>query len=124
MTWLKKFGQVMLKIVAIATGVAPLIQQVIPASAQPTEAKVVSDLTLISNEVMTAEAMFAAISDPKEKMGSDKLKAATPFVSQIIQQWLQSQTAIPKKIQNETLFTQAVTGITSNFADLLNSLGE
>ena len=112
MSFLKKFGTVLLRIVGIVAGIAPVLEQSLPQSTP-----VIDKLTQIGNMVLTAEGMFAALG--LGKTGADKLRAATPFVAQIIQA---SELLAGKKIKNEALFTAACAGITSNMADLLNSL--
>ena len=118
MTFLKKLGQVLLKIAGVATGIIPLIAPLIPGAAAPA---VITDVSNIAGVIVTVEQMFAAAYGTDAKMGSDKLKAAVPFVSQIIQH---TAPFAGKSIKNQPLFTQAVTQITSSFADLLNSLGD
>jgi len=117
MTWLKKAGLVLLKVLQYAAGIMPIVATALPSLGAPV--KEADTLTKISGAVVTAEAMIAAISDPGAKTGAQKLKAATPLVAQIIHG---SELLAGKKIKNEALFEQACTGITSNVADLLNSL--
>lgn len=117
MTWLKKAGQVLLQILKYAAGIMPMVTAALPTLGAP--AKETDTLTKIGGAVVTAEAMITATSDPNAKTGALKLKAATPLVAQIIQA---SELLAGKKVKNEALFEQACTGITSNVADLLNSL--
>ena len=112
MTFLKKFGTVLLRIVGVVAGIAPIVEQSLPQSTP-----IIDKLTQIGNMVLIAEGMFAGTATATT--GADKLKAVTPFVAQIIQA---SELVAGKKIKNEVLFTSACTGIASNVADLLNSL--
>lgn len=117
MNFLKKFGQVMLRIIGVVTGVMPILSQSLPAAVSGAVTRVEDKLTQAFNVIMTAETMFAAIG--AVKAGPDKLKASVPFIAQLIQQ---SELVAGKKIENESLFTQGVTSITSGLADVLNSL--
>lgn len=119
MTWLKKAGTIILKVIGIASGIWPVLAPNLPAGASTVESKVVSELAQVGQVIVTAEGMIGAINDPSAQTGGDKLKAATPFVAQIIQQ---SELLAGKKIKNEQLFIQGATAVTSGMADVLNSL--
>lgn len=125
MSFLKKLGAVVLKIVGIETGLLPLIQSGIQVavpgntSAGAVVAKVDSEFQKVVSVITTAEQMFTAASGPDAKTGADKLKAATPFVAGLIQQ---SEIMVGKKVKDSAKFETAVTAITSAFADLLNSV--
>ncbi|MGH9594807.1 MAG: hypothetical protein ACRD5L_17080 [Bryobacteraceae bacterium] len=119
MSWLKKFGQAILKITQVVLGIAPVVESAVPQLAAA-GGKVVSELTQIAGVVTTAEGMFAAVADPAAKTGSQKLTAAAPFVAQIIHA---SEFMVGKNIKDPDLFEKATTEITSGVADLLNSLG-
>ena len=112
MSFLKKLGLAILKGVGIASG----IEQFLPARAATETGKIVGELQQIGGIVVTAEGMIGAIGGAN---GATKLKAATPFVAQLIQQ---SELVAGKKIKNEELFIQGCTSITSGAADVLNSL--
>jgi hypothetical protein len=117
MTFLKKLGEVLLKVLAIATSVGPVIQPFIGSGkAGTTTATVVNDLTSIGSVVVQIETAFAAIPN---STGAQKLQAAIPLVSNIIKT---SELVVGKKIANETLFTQACTEFTQATVDLLNSI--
>jgi hypothetical protein len=107
-----------IKIVGIAAGFIPLVNTLLPAAATGTATLVEDKLQKVVNVVITAEQMFAAAYGPNAKMGSDKLKAATPFVAQIIQQ---TDLLIGKKPKNEQLFEDASTRLTAALADILNA---
>lgn len=114
MSFLKKFGVAVLRIIGIVAGVAPVIQQSLPQTTP-----ILDKLTQVGNVILMVEGMFTAAFGPDNKTGADKLKAATPYVAQIIQS---SEIMVGKKIKNEALFQQACTQITSSMADILNSI--
>lgn len=111
MNFLKKFGAILLKITAIASGV----QFLLPPQAQPTAAMILNDL----NQLIAVITVVEAAGQATGASGADKLKMATPLIAQAI---LQSQFMIGKKIADEAKFKAACQGIASNLADLLNSL--
>jgi hypothetical protein len=112
MTWLKKVGQYALKIIGLWPVVAPFVAKLVPG---------VDIVSQIVGVVVAVEQMFTAASDPNAKTGSQKLKAATPQVAQLIQSTAFFQ---GKAVKNEALAEQAYTNITSAFADLLNAYGD
>lgn len=118
MSILKKFGTIVLKIIGIAGGFMPLIQQV--TASTPTGVKVVDKVDQAFNAIVTAEQMFTAAYGPDAKKGSDKLKAAVPFVAALLQQ---TDLLAGHTPQNEALFQDASTRLTSALADILNSYG-
>lgn len=117
MSFLKKLGTVVLKIVGIASGLLPAIQGAIPQTA--TVQTVEDKLNKAFGVIVTAEQMFAATGTAKT--GSDKLKAATPFVAALVQN---VELLSGKKPKDDALFQDAVTRMTSAMADVLNSFGE
>jgi hypothetical protein len=119
MTFLKKLGQVLLKIVGIAAGVGPIIEPFLGSGkAATTTTTVVNDLTQIGSVVTTIETAFAAIPN---STGAQKLQAAIPLVGNIIKT---SEMVVGKKIANEALFTQAIQEYTQATVDLLNSIDQ
>lgn len=116
MTWLKKIGTIL----AAGFGVVKIFAPAI-AAAVPVAVPVVGEIAQVGQVIVDIEAGFAAAFGADAKKGSDKLRAATPLVAQIIHA---SQLMAHKKVKNEAAFTKACEGITSNFADLLNSIGE
>lgn len=118
MGFLQKFGEVVLRGLAIASGVAPLagpmITGLLPGSGGAV-ATITSDLQLIAGVIQNAEVMGQAIKAP----GQQKLIMAAPLVEQIV---LNSSLLAHHKIANEAAFRKACEGIASNTADLLNSL--
>ena len=119
MTFLKKLGQVLLKIVGIAAGVGPIITPFLGSGeASKVVTAGVNDLTAIGQVVVQIETAFAAIPNAT---GAQKLQAAIPLVGNIIKT---SELVINKKIANEALFTQAIQEYAQATVDLLNSLHE
>ena len=117
MTFLKKLGQILLKVLSIATGVGPIIQPFLGSGKAGTVATTaVNDLTAIGQVVLQIETAFAAVPN---STGAQKLQAAIPLVSNIIKT---SELVIGKKIANEALFTQACQEFTQATVDLLNSI--
>src|ERR1700757_3150772 len=98
MSFLKKLGTIVLRIVGIAGGFMPLAQTV--AASSSTGMVVVDKMSQAFNAIISTEQMFTAAFGPDAKKGSDKLKAATPFVAQIIQQ---IDLLAGKKPKNEAL---------------------
>lgn len=114
MGWLKKVGQVVLKIVGIGASLLPMVSGISPVG-------IGSELAKIAKVLVTVEQVSTAMQGPDAKTGSQKLRAAVPQVAAIIQT---SELMVGKKIKDEAAFEQACTNITSGFADLLNSLEE
>lgn len=119
MTFLKKVGTILLKIVGIVSGVIPLIQQSLPGTG--TETQVVDKLNQAFGVIITTEQAFAAAFGVDAKKGSDKLKAAMRFVAQLVQR---VDILSGKKPQDEVLFEDASTRLTGALADILNSYGD
>lgn len=119
--WLKKVGLTVLKCVGVAAGFLPIAQAISQPLAGVNEsvANLTDDLTKIAAAVQTVEVVVGAISDPNAKTGSQKLKAVTPLVAQIIQV---SELMAGKKIKDEAAFVNACSTISGGVADLLNSL--
>ena len=117
MSFLKKFGKVLLNIVGVVTGVGPLIANAIPGNRDDEAiAKVQDTLKQIADLVLITEGMFAGI---QGATGLQKLSAASPFVAQIIQR---AEFMVGKEIMDEEKFAEAIQTITGGMADLLNSL--
>jgi hypothetical protein len=124
MNFLKKFGGVLARIAGVGSQVAPLASAVAgavaSASGNQTVKSVAGEIGAIGGVITSIEGAFqAAQSDPSAKTGPDKLKAAVPLVGNIIRS---SELLAGKAVANESAFEQAVSGITSSFADLLNAL--
>lgn len=119
-TFLKKLGTI-LKIVGEVAGVIPLIQPILPASAQTAVAVGEDKLQKALSVVVTVEQAFTSAFGVDSKLGSDKLRAATPFVAQLIQQ---TELLSGKKPQDPAKFEDAATRLTAALADVLNSFGE
>jgi hypothetical protein len=120
MNFLKKLGTVVLKMVGIATGLMPLIQQELPAQAAAVAGTVVDKLNQGLGVIVTTEQMFTAVSQASGQ-GSAKLQAATPFIAGLIQQ---TDMLTGKKPKDEAAFEAATTKLTSALADILNSYGD
>jgi hypothetical protein len=118
MTFLKKFGVVVLKLVDAVTNLnlLPLLSTVSPSPA------IVDRLQSAFHAVITAEQMFTAASGADAKVGSQKLKAATPFVAALIHD-VMNQLKPGQKPKDEAKFEDACTRATAAFADALNSYG-
>lgn len=112
MSWLKKVGQIVLKITGLWTAVAPLAGKLIPGS---------GEVSSIIGVIVSVEQLFTAAYGAVGGKGSDKLRAATPQVAQLIQATSFFQ---GKTLKDEKLAEQAYTAITSAFADLLNAYGD
>lgn len=112
---LKKFGQIVLKGVEIATGITPFIQGLIPAQYSGVTQTVTNDLQQIAEIIQDVEVFGQALGIA----GPDKLKAAAPAVAQII---LKSSLLANHKIANPELFNQGCSKIADGMADILNSL--
>jgi len=119
MTFLKKLGTVVLKIVGVLTGFMPLVESITPSAA--TVQSVEDKLGEAFNVIVTAEQMFAASSDGANGLGSQKLKAATPFVAKLVQNTALLSGKTPK---DEALFESSCTNLTAALAGILNSYGE
>ena len=114
LSFLKKLGQILLKVTEVITGAGPLIQALVP-NAAPTVRAISSDLAAIAGIIVQVEAVGQILGTP----GADKLRAATPLVAQAI---LQSSILVDRKIENPALFEQGARKIADGMADLLNSL--
>ncbi len=110
MTFLKKLGQVALRVGQIVIGIGPMISQAAGV------VQVVSrDISAIVQIIGYVEAIGAALNIA----GPDKLKAAAPLVAQAI---LQSEVLVGKTIRDPDLFQKACTEYAQATVDLLNSL--
>lgn len=114
MSFLKKAGQMILKVLGAASTFFPLLGGIFPAASV-----VGNELSKIGGVIVTTEQMATAMFGPDTKTGSQKLAAAVPHVAAIIQE---SELMAGKKVKDEAGFEKACTEITSGFADLLNSL--
>ena len=118
-SFLKNLGSSLVKVVAIASGVGPIIQPFLGSGKPATvAASVVNDLTSIGQVVLQIETAFAAVTG---STGVQKLQAAIPLVSNIIKT---SELVVGKKIANQVLFTQACQEYTQATVDLLNSIDQ
>lgn len=120
LTFLKKLGQV-LTIVGRVAGFLPLIEPALSTGVQNAITPIADKLQSALGVITTAEQMFGAAFGPTAKNGSDKLRAATPYISQLIQN---TDLLIGKKPKDEAGFTAGVTNLTSALADILNAYGD
>jgi hypothetical protein len=117
MTFLKKLGQVLLKVVGIAAGVGPILIPFLGSGKSAQVAGVaVNDLTSMGQLVVQIETAFAAVPN---STGVQKLQAVLPLISNVVKT---SELVAGKKIANEALFTQACTEFAQATVDLLNSI--
>lgn len=115
MTFLKKLGTILANAAGIALGIGPLIKPFLGSGAAASYVQTVtSDLTAISQIVITTEALLQTPGS-----GAAKLAAATPLVIQILKT---SEALSGKTIANEDLFKAGAEKITSGMADVLNSI--
>lgn len=125
MTWLKKIGTVVLKIIGIASGLLPLVAPAVQTATggSSTAAAITDRLTSAFSAVITAEQMLTAANGADAKTGSQKLAAASPFVGALVQDVLKQLTskAAPKDPQK---LETAITTITGALADALNAYGD
>jgi hypothetical protein len=119
MTFLKKLGAVVLKVIGLWSGIAPIIQGVLPQGGGAAAAE--DKLAKLFNLIITVEQTFTAAFGADAGRGSEKLRAAQPFVAQLIQQ---ADLLAGKKPKDEALFQAASTQLTGALADILNSYGE
>src|SRR4051812_21705042 len=99
MTFLKKFGEAILKGISIVTGFAPIASALYPGQAGVIQT-VSNDLAQVASIIVQTEALGQALG----LSGLQKLQAAVPLVEQIV---LQSSVLVGHKIENEALFKQA-----------------
>jgi hypothetical protein len=126
MTFLKKLGSIILKIVDAVTNMnlLPLLTGAISntvGGVAGTVAKTVDRLTAAFNAIITAEQMFAAAG--QQQAGSLKLKAATPFVAALVHDAM-AELKPGARPKDEAAFEDACTRATSALADALNSYGD
>lgn len=112
MGFLKKLGNILLKITQVVTGVGPILGG--KAGAVDT---VIDKLTQIGEVVTLVEAFGQAVSQPLP--GIEKLKGVTPVVAQII---LTSSLVAGRKIADPVKFEAGAQQIAAGVADVLNSL--
>jgi len=117
MSFLSKFGKVLVKVIGVVVGVGPFIGAAIPGERDDRLiGKVKDTLQEVADLVLITEGMFAGVAGAT---GLQKLDAASPFVAQIIQR---AEFMSGKEIMDEDKFAASIKTITGGFADLLNSL--
>jgi len=118
MTFLKKLGQVLLKVTTLGGALLglPILQPLLGAvKTGQTVQTGLNDLTAIGSTVLQIETALNG------KTGTEKLQAAVNLIGPIIQT---SELVSGKKITNEAGFQKAVIEITQGMVDLLNSIDE
>ncbi|PYU23315.1 MAG: hypothetical protein DMG30_11990 [Acidobacteria bacterium] len=118
MNFLKKLGTIAVKIVDAITNMnlLPLVSKIVPVSLTKTFDRLLSAF----HTIITAEQMWAAAYGADAKMGSDKLKAATPFVAALVHD-VMNELKPGAKPKDEAKFEAACTAMTSAMADALSS---
>lgn len=124
---LKKIGQGIITGGGIAAEVLgiPFLSTLFKASPAGAVAEVVlGDLSKVAQIVSVVETAYTTI-DQTAQLGSAKLKAATPFVQQIILQWAESNLPGHNKLKVDgSVFAGHVGAFTSAFVDILNDFGD
>lgn len=115
MSFLKKLGQIALKVVVGVDTFGSMVKAVTPDGVDHVIDLVGDYSTQAAEVIAQAEIMGAALQLP----GPDKLKAATPAMAQVI---LRSDAMLGRKIADPVLFERGVSKITDGWADILNSL--
>lgn len=114
MTFLKKLGQILFKLLAVATSIGPIITPFLGSGKSGQIATTgINDLTSVGQVVVQIETAMQGAA------GTAKLAACIPLVGNIIRT---SELVAGKKIANETLFTTAVQEYTQATVDLLNAI--
>jgi hypothetical protein len=116
MKFLTKLGQISLNIGGIVAGIGPLGSMLFPQHKAAID-KFVGTSSSIVSIISQIEVVGQTLLLP----GTDKLKAATPLVAQVI---LSSDALVGKKIKDNELFKSGCTKITDGWADVINSLEE
>lgn len=114
MNFLVKLGQIALRIATLETGLMPLVRATVPQSAMTMTAE--DKLDQAVHAVITVQQIATAAGG--QLTGADKLKAATPFVAQIVQR---VEAISGKHPKDPAKFETAVTQMTSALADILAS---
>ena len=127
MSILSKIGAVLRTVAVIGSDLAgfPFIGTLIgaiPGKAGAVTATVYSDFNSVAQVISMVEAGLPEINGAKT--GSQKLAIAAPTVQQILLTWAQSNLPGHNKVKDPVKLAAAAAGITSNFADFLNALGD
>lgn len=117
MSFLKKLGQIALKVVIGLDTFGPIAKQFTPDNVDRAIDAAGDYSRRAASVIAQAEIMGQAL----QLAGSDKLKAAAPAMAQVI---LQSDAMIGKKIKDAAKFEAGVLQITAGWADILNSLDD
>lgn len=112
-SFLKKLGTGVLQGLQVATGIAPIVQTLLPGSG-PVQT-VAADLVAVGQVVANVEAIGQAMQVP----GAKKAELAGPLVAQVV---LQSSLVAGKKIANPDLFAKGCQELGGAIADIMNSI--
>lgn len=118
MSFLKKLGQVVAQVGALALGIGPLVSPLFGSKGDQIGGQiqtVSNDLTLIAQVVVQIETALQG------QTGADKRKAAIALIGPIIRT---SQIVSGKKIANAELLEQGIGQITDGVVAVLNSIHE
>lgn len=118
MSFLKKLGQVVAQVGALALGIGPLVSPLFGSKGDKVGgdvATVANDLTLIAQVVVQIETALAG------QTGADKRKAAIALIGPIIKT---SQIVSGKKIADAALLETGIGQITDGVVAVLNSIHE
>lgn len=117
MSFLKRLGQIALKVVVGIDTFAPLVKGFTSDRVDAIIDRVGDYTTQAADVIVQAEIMGQAL----QLGGSQKLKAAAPAMAQVI---LRSDAMVGKKIKDAATFERGVLKITDGWADVLNSLDD
>ena len=125
MSVLKKIGLLLVRGGQLASEILgfPFISELlgaIPGPAGTVATTVVSDISTVAKIISTVE----ALGNTAGLTGSQKLAAGAPLVQQALLLWADSNLPGHNKVKDPVKLATAASGITSNFADFLNALGD
>lgn len=118
MSFLKKLGQVVAQVGALALGIGPLVSPLFGSKGDQIGGQiqtVSNDLTLIGQVIVQIETALQG------QTGADKRKAAIALIGPIVRT---SQIVSGKKVANAALLEQGVGMITDGVVAVLNSIHE
>ena len=114
MTFLSKYGGLIVKGIGIALGVLPMVSTFYPQTGGTVQV-ISKDLAEIMQIILNVEAMGQALG----LAGADKLRAAAPLIADIFKR---SSVLAGKPIADEVAYFKACTVIAGGCADLLNAV--
>jgi hypothetical protein len=119
MNFLKKIGSFVLKIIGLWTGLSPLLGGLYAQGS--TADKVIDKFGQAFGVIGSVEQVFTSAFGSGHKMPSEKLAAAVPYLSQIVQS---TDLLIGKKPHDEAMFAAGISDLGSALVKILNSYGE